>query len=219
MIREFYWEGLTRRFDEQGVVKILSDEKTRSFDGFTYVYVPASDSLAPLFFSSLFEKNTRLKLRVVPLPEQIDASFVRRLHGRHGLLSLEIRKTEDGDLRGTPFVMPGGRFNEMYGWDSYFITLGLLEEDKLELAKCMVDNLLYQIQPYGRILNANRTYYLTRSQAPFLFIDGQGGIPQTRKKRVIRHLAEKSTNSGYSGISFGLDEPRLSDRNRPEQIF
>jgi len=67
-----------------------------------------------------------------------------------------------------PYVVPGGRFNEMYGWDSYFIQVGLLRDKKLELAKDMADNFLYEIREYGKILNANRTYYLTRSQPPFL---------------------------------------------------
>jgi alpha,alpha-trehalase len=56
----------------------------------------------------------------------------------------------------------------MYGWDSYFIALGLLQDQRVEMAKSMVDNFVYEIQHYGKILNANRTYYLTRSQPPFL---------------------------------------------------
>ncbi|HJR61604.1 MAG TPA: trehalase family glycosidase [Vicinamibacterales bacterium] len=67
-----------------------------------------------------------------------------------------------------PYVVPGGRFNEMYGWDSYFIQVGLLEDDEVTLARDMVDNFIYEIEHYGTILNANRTYYLTRSQPPFL---------------------------------------------------
>ena len=67
-----------------------------------------------------------------------------------------------------PYVVPGGRFNEMYGWDSYFIVLGLLRDGEVELARDMTDNFLYEVEHYGRVLNANRTYYLTRSQPPFL---------------------------------------------------
>jgi alpha,alpha-trehalase len=67
-----------------------------------------------------------------------------------------------------PYVVPGGRFNEMYGWDSYFIVLGLEADHRESLAKDMVDNFLYEIEHYGGVLNANRTYYLTRSQPPFL---------------------------------------------------
>ena len=75
----------------------------------------------------------------------------------HGLLYLP-----------NPYVVPGGRFNEMYGWDSYFIEVGLLRDGRVALAKNMVDNFLYEVREYGKVLNANRTYYLTRSQPPFL---------------------------------------------------
>jgi alpha,alpha-trehalase len=67
-----------------------------------------------------------------------------------------------------PYVVPGGRFNEMYGWDSYFIILGLLQSGHADLARDMVENFFFEIEHYGGILNANRTYYLTRSQPPFL---------------------------------------------------
>jgi len=67
-----------------------------------------------------------------------------------------------------PYVVPGGRFNEMYGWDSAFILSGLLRDGQIELARDIVDNFLYEVRHYGAVLNANRTYYLTRSQPPFL---------------------------------------------------
>lgn len=67
-----------------------------------------------------------------------------------------------------PYIVPGGQFNEMYGWDSYFIILGLLREHRLKMAKGMVENFFFEIDHYGGVLNANRTYYLTRSQPPFL---------------------------------------------------
>ena len=66
------------------------------------------------------------------------------------------------------YVVPGGRFNEMYGWDSYFILLGLLQDGRVDLARGMVENFFFEIENYGGILNANRTYYFTRSQPPFL---------------------------------------------------
>lgn len=66
------------------------------------------------------------------------------------------------------YVVPGGRFNEMYGWDSYFIIRGLLRAGRVDLARGMVDNFFFEIENYGAMLNANRTYYLTRSQPPFL---------------------------------------------------
>jgi alpha,alpha-trehalase len=66
------------------------------------------------------------------------------------------------------YVVPGGRFNEMYGWDSYFILLGLEHDGHRDLARGMVENFFFEIENYGAILNANRTYYFTRSQPPFL---------------------------------------------------
>jgi len=66
------------------------------------------------------------------------------------------------------YVVPGGRFNEMYGWDSYFIIVGLIRDGRLDLAKGMVENFFFEVEHYGTFLNANRTYYLTRSQPPYL---------------------------------------------------
>jgi alpha,alpha-trehalase len=66
------------------------------------------------------------------------------------------------------YVVPGGRFNEMYGWDSYFIILGLVKDKRTQLAQGIVENFFFEIENYGAILNANRTYFFTRSQPPFL---------------------------------------------------
>ncbi len=167
-IREIYWSGLTRRIDEEGLQAILRDEKTTTVDGLRYVYVPPSDTLAASYFSSIAARHPDWKMKVVILPDSITPSYVRGLDGHHGILSLSLLRNPDGTVRGEPFVVPGGRFNEMYGWDSYFIVLGLLHDDMVDLAKSMVDNHVYEIMHYGAILNANRTYYLTRSQPPFL---------------------------------------------------
>jgi alpha,alpha-trehalase len=66
-----------------------------------------------------------------------------------------------------PFVVPGGRFREMFYWDSYFTMLGLLRSGQDELTKGMIDNFAYLIDTYGYIPNGNRSYFLTRSQPPF----------------------------------------------------
>lgn len=166
-IREYFWDGLTRRIDERNLSAVLADEKTRTKDGFRYLYVPSSDSQAFRYFSGAADEHSDLHLRVVRLPDVITPEFLRSLGGVHGILSLALRPSGTM-LEGVPYVVPGGRFNEMYGWDSYFITLGLLEDGKTDLARSMVENFVYQIAHYGKILNANRTYYLTRSQPPFL---------------------------------------------------
>jgi alpha,alpha-trehalase len=66
-----------------------------------------------------------------------------------------------------PFVVPGGRFQETYYWDSYFTMLGLLISKKEKLVLEMIENFGYLIDKYGFIPNGNRTYFLSRSQPPF----------------------------------------------------
>ena len=66
-----------------------------------------------------------------------------------------------------PYIVPGGRFREVYYWDSFFIMLGLKESGELHLIENILDNFAYQINTIGFIPNGNRTYYLNRSQPPF----------------------------------------------------
>lgn len=66
-----------------------------------------------------------------------------------------------------PYIVPGGRFNELYYWDSYFTLLGLKVSGKDQLIEDMVDNFAWLIDTYGFIPNGTRTYYLSRSQPPF----------------------------------------------------
>jgi alpha,alpha-trehalase len=66
-----------------------------------------------------------------------------------------------------PYVVPGGRFREIFYWDSYFTMLGLLESNRPELVRDMIDNFAYLIDEFGYIPNGNRTYFLSRSQPPY----------------------------------------------------
>lgn len=66
-----------------------------------------------------------------------------------------------------PYIVPGGRFNEIYYWDSYFSMLGLQESGATGMIQNMVDNFTFLIKTYGHIPNGNRTYFLSRSQPPF----------------------------------------------------
>jgi alpha,alpha-trehalase len=146
------WHTLTRSSAQ--LAQAAPDPKfTPRADGRWPVYVSRQENISQI------EQNLRAqmpaadfaKIEIRQLPD--DPNEVRE----HGLLYLPY-----------PYVVPGGRFNEMYGWDSYFTQVGLVRDDELVLAKNMTDNFLYQIEHYGKILNANRTYYLSRSQPPFL---------------------------------------------------
>jgi len=124
--------------------------------------------------------DTQLALylpHALPMPEGLPA-IAARCHVELRRLPQMIRELGDVDAAKLPaqgllylphpYVVPGGFFNEMYGWDSYFIELGLLADHHEALARDMVDNALFEVQHYGGVLNANRSYYLSRSQPPFL---------------------------------------------------
>jgi len=68
-----------------------------------------------------------------------------------------------------PYVVPGGRFRELYYWDSYFTMLGLVESGRQDLALHMVRDFASLIDTYGHVPNGTRTYYLSRSQPPFFY--------------------------------------------------
>jgi len=67
------------------------------------------------------------------------------------------------------YVVPGGRFRELYYWDSYFTMLGLVESGRHDLALHMVQDFASLIDTYGHVPNGTRSYYLSRSQPPFFY--------------------------------------------------
>jgi len=146
------WQVLMR--SNADLAKAAPDPKFKpKADGRWPVYVSRLEKIQPIEQSLRAQMSDKdfatIEIRQVPLnPDEIR---------EHGLLYLPH-----------PYVVPGGRFNEMYGWDSYFTQVGLVRDGEMTLARNMTDNFLYQIEHYGKILNANRTYYLSRSQPPFL---------------------------------------------------
>lgn len=143
------WETLSRSLSDCAT---FADPKLTTAP---QLYLP-SDFSEP---ESVKQLETRCKIHVRNLPpsgDRLGKPGVAAIDPP-GLLYLEKK-----------YVVPGGRFNEMYGWDSYFIILGLVRDGRVDLARGMVDNFLFEVEHYGEVLNANRTYYLTRSQPPFL---------------------------------------------------
>ena len=92
------------------------------------------------------------------------------------------------------YIVPGGRFNEMYGWDSYFIILGLVKDKHTQQAQGMVENFFFEIENYGALLNANRTYFFTRSQPPFL----TSMIREVYEHPTGKHLSKAWLAKAYS---------------------
>ncbi|MCH4553904.1 alpha,alpha-trehalase [Aestuariibaculum lutulentum] len=188
IIKDFYWDKLTRNFDKGNLLKILEDEKMKG--EFLRLYVPETDKDAFEFHKKNATEFKNVKIETIP--ENISKELITALNKKPGILSLAYSREKGLSI---PFVVPGGRFNEMYGWDSYFIGLGLIIDDKFELAQAMIDNLEYQIIHYGKILNANRSYYLSRSQPPF-FTSFLKTFYETYKNRItINWLTQKINTS------------------------
>ena len=143
------WDTLTRSLND---CKVIVDPKLAAA---SVLYLPA-DFDAP---ADVQEMQKRCNVQVKHLPQVI-----------HKLGEVDTSNLDPPGLLylNNKYVVPGGRFNEMYGWDSYFIVRGLVEDKRIELARGMVENFFFEIEHYGAVLNANRTYYLTRSQPPFL---------------------------------------------------
>jgi alpha,alpha-trehalase len=103
---------------------------------------------------------------------QTDTTETMEEHIR-SLWPVLIRAADTVDARSSliplpnPYVVPGGRFREVYYWDSYFTMLGLVQSGRVGLVRNMLDNFAYLIKTLGHIPNGNRTYYLGRSQPPF----------------------------------------------------
>jgi alpha,alpha-trehalase len=96
-----------------------------------------------------------------------------------------------------PYIVPGGRFREVYYWDSYFTMLGLAESHRTSVIRDMVDNFAYLLDTYGFIPNGNRSYYLTRSQPPFFALmvsllakqEGDGKTLTRYQPQLLREYA------------------------------
>ncbi|MDO9552286.1 alpha,alpha-trehalase TreF [Rhodonellum sp.] len=99
-----------------------------------------------------------------------DLPLEKRLHLQWDLLErAPDQQVENSSLIPLPkaYIVPGGRFGEIYYWDSYFTLLGLKVSGKTALMASMVDNFAHLIETVGHIPNGNRSYFISRSQPPF----------------------------------------------------
>jgi Neutral trehalase len=167
---------LGQLFNDVQSAKLFADQKTFA-DA-----VPNSDPLMILADYRMQKNQTSFDLR-----HFVDVNFTLPKDGdtyvppkgqslrQHidGLWPVLTRTSETADKWSSlltlpkPYVVPGGRFREVYYWDSYFTMLGLAESGHWDKVADMVANFAYEIDTWGHIPNGNRSYYLSRSQPPF----------------------------------------------------
>lgn len=137
-----------------------------------------------------------------PLAEHIDKLWP-------SLVREPLQHPPRGSLVRLPhcYVVPGGRFVELYYWDSYFTMLGLAESGRADLVHCMTDNFAHLVDTYGFVPNGTRTYYLSRSQPPVLALmaqlcESRGGpaqseyLPQLLREHAFWHEGEEGLAPG-----------------------
>ena len=95
------------------------------------------------------------------------------------------------------YVVPGGRFREVYYWDSYFTMLGLVASGRTDLVRGMLDNFAYLVRTVGHIPNGNRTYYLGRSQPPFFGAMVALYAAATDTSQALRYLDALEAEHAY----------------------
>ena len=115
----------------------------------TPVYIPTSDK-------NISKNDFSNPGQIIEFDLEKDEKSFYSQDANHGLLYVPY-----------PYLVPGGRFNEMYGWDTAFPVFAWASQFP-KVMREQVDNHLYQINHYGKILNANRTYYIGRSHPPLI---------------------------------------------------
>ena len=109
-----------------------------------------------------------------------------------------------------PYIVPGGRFREIYYWDSYFTMLGLADAGRIGMIEDMVANFAFLIDQIGFIPNGNRSYYCTRSQPPFFALMVEL-LAQTKQDQSIYHQYLPQLQREYDFWMSGSET--LSEKN------
>lgn len=125
------------------------------------------DALRRFVLREFVLPSTPAPIKIPPLPLRAHIAALWPHLTRQPLVA-----PRDGSALSLPYryVVPGGRFREIYYWDSYFTMLGLVRDGHLADATAMVDNFADMLRRYGHVPNGSRSYYLSRSQPPFLYL-------------------------------------------------
>lgn len=174
MNKQLYINEIQALFDEVQRSQIFEDQKTMS-DAVSLFPVDEINSkyekeknvegfdLKQFVLSNFDFLDTKISVvreKHLPIDEHIEKlwdELARTAYEERGTL-LKLPK---------PYIVPGGRFNEFFYWDSYYIMLGLQVSGRVEMMENIIENCSYLIQTVGFVPNASRTHFLSRSQPPY----------------------------------------------------
>lgn len=147
---------------------------------------PQGDAAVRAFVLRNFAPPAEPAVKMPPPGESID-THIRGLWD--GLTRRPVERSTYSSALALPkpYVVPGGRFREIYYWDSYFTMLGLRADGREDLIEDMLDNFTGLVERYGHVPNGTRSYYLSRSQPPFLasmMTLSTNQDPAVRKRRL-----------------------------------
>lgn len=244
LITTTWWDNLTRRLDADGLSRAAPDNLThhRDAEGITptvstpksksslRIYVPPAAPEQFAYYSTVAEDRPAMNLDVQWLPEgEITADFIKSINDQPGILALDMeavdfqRQSVTKQMKGVPFIVPGDQFNELYNWDAYFCTLGMLD-NHLDVVKGIVKNFIFEIKHYGKVLNANRSYYLGRAQPPLLTwlalktFDRTKHEPDALDNLKAAILAARKEYHAWWTSAPRLDEESGLSRYRPSKL-
>lgn len=191
MSNQLYLQDIQSLFDEVQRSKIFEDQKTMTD---AVPLFPISE-INKKYENEKIAENFDLKSFVTAnfdfLENQIKTNTEQQLPIEQHIEKLWDQLTRTAsEEKGTllklpkPYIVPGGRFNEFFYWDSYFVMLGLQTSGRIEMMENIVENCSYLIQKFGFVPNASRTHFLSRSQPPYF--------------SLMLDLLSESTNDGES---------------------
>ncbi len=182
-------------FDAVQMARVFPDSKT-----FTDTIPKKSPGEIRAAFRVMLEQFVRdnFEMPVTPGAEFVSDTTVSVEEHLNRLWPVLTRQP-DTDRSGSliplprPYIVPGGRFREIYYWDSYFTMLGLQVSGKTSLIRNMVDNFAYLIDELGHIPNGNRSYYVSRSQPPFFAMMVSVLAEEEGNRAITRYLPQLET--------------------------
>ncbi|KAL8724550.1 MAG: hypothetical protein Q9166_007892 [cf. Caloplaca sp. 2 TL-2023] len=228
LITTSWWDNLTRRIDADGIELATPDPKLKSS---VRIYVPPGVPEQFAYYSDVAKEYPAMNLDVQWLPkDEVTAEYIKSINSKPGILALDMEgiqlagQPNTKQLKGLPFIVPGDQFNELYNWDACFCALGMLD-NHLPVVKGIVKNFIFEIKHYGKILNANRSYYLGRAQPPLLTWLALRTYHRTKHEPdaldILRSAilaARKEYHEWWTSLT-RLDEESGLSRHRPRLDF